>query len=253
MRHDRRVLLKCCVNGSRSRHDHPRGPTTPAELAADAERVVAAGAGAIHVHPRDGDGNETLEAVHVAAAVSAIRAAVDVPVGVTTGAWTLPDVRDRLRAVTAWRTQPDFASVNFHEAGAVDLALLLLDRGVGVEPGVWTPTAARTLRDSGLAERSVRILIEPTEPVLADALANVEEILAALDDVAPGGPRLLHGLNATAWDVLDEAARRGYDTRIGLEDTLALPDGRAPEDNAALIRCARARLGGQPAATLPPR
>jgi uncharacterized protein (DUF849 family) len=35
------------------------------------------------------------------------------------------------------------------------------------------------------------------------------------------------------------AARRGYDARIGFEDTVALPDGALAESNAALVAAAR--------------
>ncbi|MGG1909312.1 3-keto-5-aminohexanoate cleavage protein [Microbacterium sp. NRRL B-14842] len=38
------------------------------------------------------------------------------------------------------------------------------------------------------------------------------------------------------------AAEFGLDTRIGLEDTLLLPDGSEAPSNAALVRAARARL-----------
>ncbi|WP_346540125.1 3-keto-5-aminohexanoate cleavage protein [Micromonospora sp. DPT] len=59
--------------------------------------------------------------------------------------------------------------------------------------------------------------------------------------LAPGGPPvLLHGEGAAAWPVLAEAVRRGLDTRIGLEDTLGLPDGAPASDNAALVAAARA-------------
>jgi uncharacterized protein (DUF849 family) len=35
--------------------------------------------------------------------------------------------------------------------------------------------------------------------------------------------------------MLDEANARGYDVRIGLEDTLVMPDGRVAKDNAELV------------------
>ncbi|MGN6634958.1 MAG: 3-keto-5-aminohexanoate cleavage protein [Oryzihumus sp.] len=38
--------------------------------------------------------------------------------------------------------------------------------------------------------------------------------------------------------------RRGLDTRVGLEDTLRLPDGTPAPDNAALVAAARARGAG---------
>jgi uncharacterized protein (DUF849 family) len=59
-------------------------------------------------------------------------------------------------------------------------------------------------------------------------------------------PRLLHGTGDTAWALLAEAARRGYQARIGLEDTLLLPDGRVAADNAVLVAAARRMLGRSP-------
>jgi uncharacterized protein (DUF849 family) len=49
---------------------------------------------------------------------------------------------------------------------------------------------------------------------------------------------LQHGEGATTWPVLEDALRRGLDTRIGLEDTLHLPDGALAEGNPALVRAA---------------
>ena len=45
----------------------------------------------------------------------------------------------------------------------------------------------------------------------------------------------LHGTEATVWPMMDEAITRGYDVRIGLEDTLVMPDGRIARDNAELV------------------
>jgi uncharacterized protein (DUF849 family) len=46
----------------------------------------------------------------------------------------------------------------------------------------------------------------------------------------------------TVWPVIDHAAARGHDTRVGLEDTLRRPDGATAHDNADLIRAAASRL-----------
>lgn len=234
------VLLKACLNGSRRRTDHPACPITPDELARDGAATSAAGAGALHVHPRDDRGHETLAPPFVAAAVDALRDHVAVPIGVTTGAWFLPDADDRVDAVERWTVLPDFASVNFHEPGAARVAAALLDRGVDVEAGLWNPQAAAALVDSGCALRCIRILLEPPEQDVDAALATVAEIERWLEGI--GVPRLLHGLEATAWPLLDHAATHGYDTRIGLEDTLAGPDGDIARDNAELVALARLRL-----------
>jgi uncharacterized protein (DUF849 family) len=236
-------MLKACLNGARRPADHPCCPVTPDELATAGAAAVAAGAAALHVHPRGDDGAETLHGTAIAAAVDALRASVAVPIGVSTGAWFLPDPDDRLRAIDGWTALPDFASVNIHEAGALRIAEALLDRGVGVEAGIWTADAARTLVDSGLADRCLRFLYEPMEQDLDAALANVAGIERRLAGVAPAIPRLLHGIFATAWPVFEHAAAHGYDARIGLEDTLVRPDGSPATDNADLVRIAARRLG----------
>jgi uncharacterized protein (DUF849 family) len=45
----------------------------------------------------------------------------------------------------------------------------------------------------------------------------------------------LHGEGPSTWPVLRAAVRRRLDTRIGLEDTLELPDGSPAADNAQLV------------------
>jgi uncharacterized protein (DUF849 family) len=232
------LLVKAALNGTRTRREHPGVPLTPEEVAPEARAAVAAGAGALHVHVRDARGRESLAPEDVARTVDAIRAACPgVPVGVSTGAWIVPDPGQRLALVRAWEARPDFASVNVHEPGALALIRTLVDAGVGVEAGVWTPAAARVLVDSGLAEHCLRILLEPAEePVdVAATLAGIEAALAGV-----GRPRLLHGLDASAWALVELAARRGYDTRTGLEDVLTLPDGTVASSNAALVAAARA-------------
>ncbi len=237
------MILKACLNGGRRRSEHAACPETPDELAADGAAAVAAGAAVLHVHPRGDDGRETLAAAAVGATVEAMRAAVDAPVGVTTGAWILPDPAARVAAVGAWEVAPDFASVNFHEEGAVALAEALLAAGVAVEAGLWNPAAAEVLAASGLAGSCVRLLIEPMDDSVPAALATAAATLAALEGVAEEVPRLLHGKEATVWPLLDEAWARGLQARVGLEDTLALPDGSPATGNTQLVATAVARRG----------
>jgi uncharacterized protein (DUF849 family) len=78
------------------------------------------------------------------------------------------------------------------------------------------------------------------DPDPDSALATVGSIEAVVGGL--GVPLLLHGFLATAWPMLDAAARRGYDTRIGLEDTIHLPDGALASGNAELVATGKARL-----------
>jgi uncharacterized protein (DUF849 family) len=48
-------------------------------------------------------------------------------------------------------------------------------------------------------------------------------------------PRLYHGVEVATWAVVRDARRRGRDVRIGLEDTLVLPDGSPARDNSQLV------------------
>ncbi|MFI6330886.1 3-keto-5-aminohexanoate cleavage protein [Micromonospora chersina] len=228
-------MLKGCLNGGRLRAEHSGVPLTPGQLAADAVRCAAAGVAAVHVHPRDERGAESLDPAVIAAAVTAIRAArPGLPVGVSTGAWIAPEPADRVAAVRAWTVLPDFASVNAHEPGAAAVAAALHERGVMVEAGLWTVAAVDAWRRWPVP--TGRVLVECLAEPVDVALADADAILTALPTDRP--PVLLHGEGPATWQVLAEAVRRGLDTRIGLEDTLVLPDGTAAPDNTALVSAA---------------
>ena len=231
------VMIQVALNGTRTRVEHAAIPLTPAEQAAEARASVAAGASAIHVHVRDEYGNESLAPGDVAKALDAIRASCDgIPIGLGTGAWIVPDLRRRLSVIRSWTTLPDFASVNLHEAGSAQVIELLLERGIGVEAGIWNAPAAVSLIKSGLADNCLRILLEPAE-ASCSAKANLLQMEDVLIGVTP--PRLLHGMGHCAWHLIELAAKRHYDTRTGFEDTLRLPDGTLAASNAELVSAAR--------------
>ncbi|AQZ71150.1 unnamed protein product [[Actinomadura] parvosata subsp. kistnae] len=235
-------MLQVCLNGARTRTESAHLPITPRELAAAAREAVEAGAQDIHLHPKNDDGADTLDPARVDAAVAAVRAAVPgIPVGVTTGAWTSPDARRRAALVRSWTVLPDHASVNWHEDGATTVADALLERGIGIEAGIYSGTpAARRFLAWPRRDRVLRVLAEvtDTDPHTAPAVA-----VSLLDELGGAGlPILLHGEEGAAWTVLRTAVTRGLDTRIGLEDVLRLPDGAPAPSNAALIRAARAMI-----------
>jgi uncharacterized protein (DUF849 family) len=230
-------VLQACLNGSRAPDEHPALPVTPEQLAEAARTAVDAGAETLHIHPKDGDGKDSLAPDLVAAAVSAVRAAAPgVPVGTTTGAWAVVSPSQRFDVVRSWQVVPDFASVNWHEDGAAELAELLIERGIGVEAGLWTRDIAAEFVKHPLAPRCLRIMGEPMEGG-TDALIQGAAIGVAVAEL--GMPVLLHGMNEGAWPVLRMAASRLFDVRIGLEDVLTLPDGTPAPDNAALVAAAK--------------
>ena len=93
-----------------------------------------------------------------------------------------------------------------------------------------------------MAGHCLRLLVEPAQEA-GDPHVRLKGIEATLAGVE--APRLLHGFEATAWEFIGLAAQRGYDTRVGLEDTLSLPDGTRARDNAELVATARRIVGPQ--------
>lgn len=241
------MILKAALNGDRTLPEHPSIPISPEQVAVDAQAVVSLGIDAIHIHPRADDGTESLHRVDIEPTVLAIRERCPrIPLGVSTGEWIVPDVTDRLRCIAEWTGIVDFASVNFSEAGAAEVAQTLLELDIGVEAGLFNADAARALVESGLAEKCLRLMFEPNDGTVYDALQTVgaiEEILA-LHHIK-NKSRLLHGVNTTAWPLLAEARNRGYDTRIGFEDTLLLPTGKQAKSNAVLVDAAQRLLASR--------
>ncbi len=233
------MLIEVALNGNRSRKDHAGVPQSPAELAAAARDAIAAGAGAVHMHVYNSAGVESLDSAQVAAAVEAVRNAIGkVPFGVSTGAWIVKNTAARLEKVMAWAVPPPFVSINFNEEGALDLARWVVSQGIGFEAGMGSEQAAKNFTRAGLANQCVRAMFEPEHESLEEALAVVEKMDAALTRVYIDAPRLLHGHNATVWPMIREAKKRGWQTRIGLEDTVTLPDGKPAKDNAELVAAA---------------
>ncbi|MEL6318413.1 MAG: 3-keto-5-aminohexanoate cleavage protein [Pseudomonadota bacterium] len=239
--------MQACLNGGRSRAEHPRLPISASDLALDASAAIAAGARSLHVHPRDASGAETLEPGAVTAALAAIRAACDAPVGVGTGAWIAPGGSARRALIAAWPRPdmggPDFASVNLNEPDAPAVTALLAGRGIGVEAGLWTVADAErfvaALADGRIAASAcLRALIEMTEEEPGRALETARAIRDILDRAEVALPILLHGAGGSVWACVAEAARWGVATRVGFEDGLHTPDGALAADNAALVRAA---------------
>lgn len=236
-----RALLQVCVNGARDLAQHPALHADPGLAAADAARAVAAGARAIHMHPKDAEGRDSMAPEDVTAWVRAFRAACPrTPLGVTTGAWIEPDVDRRIHAIARWTDLPDFASVNWHEAGAGRVADMLQRRGVRFEAGIWNASGLAAWRESPARAECIRVLIELPDEAADVVRDHAEGLIAHVRAEQADIAILLHGEEQSAWPALVLAAELGLDSRIGLEDTLTLPDGHPAFDNAALVRAAAA-------------
>lgn len=221
-------MVKACLNGARTREEHAAVPRSPAELAADAVAVRRAGAFAVHVHPRDASGAQTLRAAECDAGLAAIRrAAPGLPVGLSTAEAIDPDPFARAAALQAWRERPDFVSVNVSELGWMGIVRAALHAGIAVEAGLATPADAEALAASPFTHQILRALVEVD--------GGAEDARAVAELIPAGMAQLWHGYGERTWEVLRAAAAAGHEVRVGLEDVLTLPDGRRAADNAELV------------------
>jgi len=238
-RRKRIMMLQAAINGGLSKADHPGVPVTEDELTRDVRECLMAGAREFHIHVMDADGNPTLDSGYVNRAASVVHAAGAQAAGVTTVADIEPSFRRRLALISKW-TQPAYSSVNLCEEGAVEVMRALLAIDIGIEAGVWTPQDAEALVTCGLADRVTRVLVEPGEAQGSknDAIPMVDAIHEILDRADVKAPRLQHGDGELTWILIEDAVRRGLDTRVGLEDTFYLPDGSRAHSNADLVTAA---------------
>jgi uncharacterized protein (DUF849 family) len=244
--------IKACLNGRRAPSAHPAVPVTPRQLAEAAVGAVAAGAEAVHVHPRGADGRESLWPADVGAAVAAVRAACPgVPVGATTGLWAAGDsaagqaaaAASRQHQVAAWAgldaaERPDFASLNLSEEGWPQLAATLAAANIGVEAGIWSVADADRIVGFEPPGGWLRIMVEVSGVGAGEAVGRADQILARLATTAPGARPLLHGEDDSCWPLIVHAGRLALPTRVGLEDVTAGPDGQPVGGNADLVRLA---------------
>jgi uncharacterized protein (DUF849 family) len=236
------VRLQAALNGER---EHPALPRSPAELADEGRAAVAAGAEALHLHPYDERGHQTLAAEPCAAALRAVRAACPgVPISLSTSADIEPDPERRHALVAGWTALPELVTANQGEAGILALCDLLIARGVGIEAGLLSRADARAFVASGLAPRCVRAMIEPLDAEPAAAVAHAADMERTLAEAGVALEQIHHGDGVASWAVNRRAVERGHGIRTGLEDTPVLPDGREAAGNGELVAAAAALLAG---------
>ncbi len=228
-------MIKIALNGARPKNECEFIPNTPAEIKKEVLKLFHLGFLIFHIHIYDNSGRESLAMKDVKEVVGSLREiSPDIQLGISTGDWIEPDFSKRINYIRNWRVIPDFASVNIVEENSIEVAEELIKREIKVEAGLTDTESAEKFVKSGIVNECVRILIEPQEQSINDALSTVEKIEAILDQYKINLNRLLHGFDETAWGLIKEAFKRGYDTRIGLEDTIFLPSGKKASSNLEL-------------------
>ena len=239
-------MLQVTPNGPWGKDVHPEMPVSLGELEADLRACFEVGATGVHLHVRDPEGAETLEPAAVNGTCGMVRdvatnVGVQVEIGLTTGEWIVPDLADRIAMIREWEGV-DCATVNLSEPGFEAVMEAMLDTGVGIDVGLWAPVEMDRLLRSGLLPRAQRVSIEldPGEPYFlqGEPADLAQQVNDALDRAGSACPRLTHGMNDWTWPLVEDAFRRGHDTRVGFEDSVVLPDGTRARNNAQLVEAA---------------
>lgn len=125
-------------------------------------------------------------------------------------------------------------SLNLSERGSIELGAALLERGIGIEAGVFTLEDADAFLAAPWARSVHRVLVEVIfehdDESAVDLARAIDARVAGL-----GRPRLWHGDARANRAVVDAGLRAGVDVRVGLEDTLIGQDGRPAPNNAAQV------------------
>src|SRR6185437_16875899 len=116
---------------------------------------------------------------------TAMRLGVSVEIGLTTGAWIVPDLAERIAMIREWEGV-DCATVNLSEPGFEKVMTAMLDVGIGIDVGLWAPVEMDRLVRSGLLPRVQRVSIEldPGEPyfLTGEPTELAQQVNDLLDD-----------------------------------------------------------------------
>lgn len=230
------MLIKIALNGARSKSENQYLPHSLEEVETEVQLLFKHGSRVFHIHCYDEDGNESLKPYDVEKLVTTIKnVSEEIQIGISSGDWIEPDYKKRKQYFTSWQKTPDFISVNMIEENAIEISKLLISKGIFVEAGLNEKKSAEIFVESKLSNGCCRILIEPESEIFDKAIETVEEIEQILDVNKIKIPRLLHGFNSAAWDILREAKKRGYDSRVGMEDTIYLENGKKVNSNLEIF------------------
>lgn len=234
------MLLKIALNGARSKKENTLIPQSLKEIEKEVQILYRIGYKVFHIHCYGEDGKESLKPDDVGNLVSLVKnISPEIQLGISSGDWIEPDFAKRKSYIAAWQIIPDFISVNMIEDNALEVSNLLISKGVLIEAGLNEKKAAQIFAESDLREGCCRILIEPEPEIINNAISVVNEIESILNKYKIKIPRLLHGFNSVSWDMLREAKRRGYDSRIGMEDIIYLENGEKVKSNLEIVMEAR--------------
>ncbi|WP_375744508.1 3-keto-5-aminohexanoate cleavage protein [Corallococcus interemptor] len=259
------VITAALVGAETTREQTPYLPITAEEIAEDAAKCREAGAAMVHIHVRTAEGKPSQDAELFRAAIRAIRKRTDILVQVSTGGAVGMDVDERCGGLTlTGADKPDMATlttgtVNFGEEVFWNPRPLVRDiakriKSIGLKPelecfDVGMIDEARYLAKEGLVELPAHFDFVLGVPGTLQARPEVLDFMIA--SLPEGSSWTVAGVGRQQLPFVEEAARRGGNARVGLEDNIYLSKGVLAKGNFELVAEAakRARAAGRELAT----
>ncbi|AKF82260.1 3-keto-5-aminohexanoate cleavage enzyme [Myxococcus fulvus] len=259
------VITAAMVGAETTREQTPHLPITAEEIAEDAVRCREAGAAMVHLHVRTPDGKPSQDAELFRAAIRAIRKRTDVLIQTSTGGAVGMTVDQRCGPLTlTGEDRPDMATlttgtVNFGEEVFWNPRPLVRDiarriRALGLRPelecfDVGMIDEARYLAKEGLVDLPAHFDFVLGVPGTLQARPEVLDFMIA--SLPEGSTWTVAGVGRFQLAFVDEAAKRGGNARVGLEDNIYVSKGVLAKGNWELVAEAarRARAHGREPAT----
>ncbi|NVJ26689.1 MULTISPECIES: 3-keto-5-aminohexanoate cleavage protein [Myxococcus] len=259
------VITAAMVGAETTREQTPHLPITADEIAEDAVRCREAGAAMVHLHVRTADGKPSQDAELFRAAIRAIRKRTDVLIQTSTGGAVGMTVDQRCGPLTlTGEDRPDMATlttgtVNFGEEVFWNPRPLVRDiakriRALGLRPelecfDVGMLDEARYLAKEGLVDLPAHFDFVLGVPGTLQARPEVLDFMIA--SLPEGSTWTVAAVGRHQLPFVDEAAKRGGNARVGLEDNIYVSKGVLAKGNWELVAEAakRARAHGREPAT----
>jgi len=283
----RKVVIELRCNEFAMRDANPNVPWTPEEIARDAAEAREAGAAILHYHARDPEtGAPSSDASVFGDTIRRVRAATDLIVNPTLGAYTVDDPAERVAHIPVLGRDPATAP----DLAPVDLASLNIDpyvpgkgfalddlvyrnpiRGIQIEVEaihgagaqvdavLWNVGSARllgALLDQGVLAEPAFCEIALSDLLLATHPASERGLRAMLEFLPRGRrtPWVFLVAGGSALPLLTAAIGAGGHVALGLGDhsyrELDAGRGGAPPRNADVVAAAARAIraqGGEPA------